>query len=215
VNWPIKMGRGESSAGNGNNDRVDRSPWAVRLGVESLCAIISALAVSPAISIVDKSIVANASGREKLVPCLINGVKTFVTKPIYFLKQPSFLLIWGVYSGTYIVANNIEAICERRKEDPMFPKFVGSSVANVSLSIAKDRAFTRMFGVGDVRPLPIPSYFLFGIRDSMTILASFTLPPIIANKLVESKTLERTVAETASQLITPLAMQALSCPLRE
>lgn len=63
---------------------------------------------APAISIVDKAIVSNASGVEPLVPCLINGIKTFFTNPVYFVKQPSFLLIWGVYGGTYIVANSIE-----------------------------------------------------------------------------------------------------------
>jgi hypothetical protein len=57
---------------------------------------------------VDKAIVSNASGVEPLVPCLINGIKTFFTNPVYFVKQPSFLLIWGVYGGTYIVANSIE-----------------------------------------------------------------------------------------------------------
>jgi hypothetical protein len=64
--------------------------------------------LAPAISIVDKAIVSNASGVEALVPCLINGVKTFFTQPLYFVKQPSFLLIWGVYGGTYTVANSIE-----------------------------------------------------------------------------------------------------------
>jgi hypothetical protein len=196
-------------------DGVDRSPLAMRMGVESLAAIVSAVCVSPAVSIVDKAIVSNASGREALLPCLINGVKAFLSNPIYFLKQPSFLLIWGVYGGTYTVANNIEALCERNQQKPMYPKFIGSSCANITLSVLKDKAFARMFGVGDTRPLPLRSYFLFGARDSMTILASFTLPPLIANKLVESHHWNRTTADTFAQLVTPVSMQILSTPLRK
>lgn len=64
--------------------------------------------LAPAISIVDKAIVSNASGVEPLLPCLVNGIKTLFTNPVYFIKQPSFLLIWGVYGGTYIVANSVE-----------------------------------------------------------------------------------------------------------
>ena len=77
----------------------------MRLIVESNAAIISAMCVAPIVSIVDKAIVSNASGLEPLVPCLIKGFKSFFTNPLKFLRQPSFLLIWGVYSGTYIVAN--------------------------------------------------------------------------------------------------------------
>jgi hypothetical protein len=43
-----------------------------------------------------------------------------------------------------------------------------------------------MFGVGEVKSFPIKSYGLFATRDSMTILASFSLPglisPIMQNK---------------------------------
>jgi hypothetical protein len=162
---------------------------------------------------VDKAIVSNASGLEPLVPCLINGVKTFFTKPLYFVKQPSFLFICGVYSGTYIVANNIEAICERNKRSSFYPKFAGSSVTNVSLSILKDQAFARMFGVGAPRPMGYSSYALFAGRDSMTILASFSLPGMIAHNLHRDLGVSHHTADTFAQLMTPVTMQIFSTPL--
>lgn len=171
------------------------------------------MSTAPAISVVDKAIVSNASGLEPLVPSLLNGVKTLVSKPIYFLKQPSFLMILGVYSGTYIVANNIEAICQREKQNPFYPKFVGSSIANVTLSVLKDKAFARMFGKGSPRPMPSSSLGLFALRDSMTILASFSLPGLIALRLQEDLHLNKTFADTSAQLVTPCAMQILSTPL--
>ena len=42
--------------------KVDNSPLIYRMGIESAAALLSTLSVAPAISIVDKSIVSNASG---------------------------------------------------------------------------------------------------------------------------------------------------------
>ena len=192
---------------------TDNSPVAVRIGIECSTAVVSAFTVAPAITIVDKAIVSNASGKEKLVPCLINGVKDFLFRPAYFLRNPAFLMIWGVYSGTYCVANSVEAVCERSHNSPVYPKFIGSSVANVTLSVLKDKAYARMFGVGDPRPLPLKSYGLFAARDSMTILASFTLPPILGKVFAKQFDMELQTANNIAQLFTPCAMQLFSCPL--
>jgi hypothetical protein len=162
---------------------------------------------------VDKAIVSNASGLKPLIPSLMESIKTFFTRPIYFFKQPSFLFIWGVYGGTYIVANSIEAICERTKRSSFYPKFIGSSMANVTLSVLKDRAFARMFGTGDPRPMPVSSMGLFAMRDSMTILASFSLPGLISTELQNKFSVEKFTADTSAQLLTPCSMQILSTPL--
>jgi hypothetical protein len=194
-------------------EQESQSPLILRLSIESICAIFSALSVAPAISIVDEAIVSNASGLERLVPCLINGIKTMITKPIYFCKQPAFLFIWGVYSGTYIVGNSIDAICERQDRSAFYPKFIGSSIANVFLSVVKDNAFAKLFGVGKPKPMPNICMGLFAIRDSSTILASFSLPPIISISLQENYGTEKTIADISSQLFTPVLMQILSTPL--
>lgn len=199
---------GESYSG-----KVDKSPIAVRLAVESSAAIACALSVAPAISIVDKAIVSNASGLEPLLPCLLNGIKTFLLNPVYFFRQPSFLFIWGVYSGTYIVANSVEALCERRQQSSFYPKFVSSSGANVSLSILKDRAFAQMFGTGSPRPMSWTSMTLFGTRDSMTILASFSLPGLLAARMTSNFAMDAKRAEMIAQLVTPVSMQIFSTPL--
>jgi hypothetical protein len=111
------------------------------------------------------------------------------------------------------VANSIEAICERQRTSSFYPKFVGSSFANVSLSVLKDKAFARMFGKGDPRPMSYTSMGLFAGRDSMTILASFSLPALIADRLERDFAVERKKADMYAQLITPVSMQILSTPL--
>lgn len=86
--------------------------------------------------------------------------------------------------------------------------------ANVGLSVAKDRAFTRMFGKGSAKPLPIPSYMLFGARDSLTILAGFSLPPIISKEFIQPVFhIPKKTADVISQLTVPCVMQFISTPL--
>jgi hypothetical protein len=69
-----------------------------------------------------------------------------------------------------------------------------------------------MFGKGDPRPMPMSSIGCFGLRDSMTILASFSLPGILSEHLQEKYTLRRGTADTTAQLFTPVSMQILSTP---
>ena len=189
------------------------SPYHVRMSLEAASAIFSALLVAPLVSIVDKAIVSNASGRQALVPSLIEGTKILITRPVQFIKQRSFLIIWGVYSGTYIAANTISATCERSNQSEVVPKFVGSSIANVSLSIAKDAAFVRLFGTGTPRPVPVVSMGFFAGRDTMTVFASFTLPPVVSKKMQATMGTSAAFSDTAAQLLTPCAMQLISCPL--
>jgi hypothetical protein len=191
----------------------DTSPYLVRMQVEALSGIVSALTVAPAVSIVDKAIVSNASGRQALVPSLLDGVKTLFSRPVFFFRQPSFLLIWGVYSGTYIAANTIDATCERAEQSAVVPKFIGSSATNVTLSMAKDVAFVRLFGQGVPRPVPALSYGLFATRDTGTVLASFTLPDTVSNGMQESMGASKAFSDTSAQLFTPCAMQMISSPL--
>ena len=162
---------------------VDKSPYLLRVGVETTSAILGALTVAPAISILDRAIVSNASGLEPLVPCLINGIKTMLTKPTYFFKQPAFLFIWSVYSGTYTVANNIDAFCERSSRAPFYPKFIGTAVVNVTLCNLNEVAFARMFGTGARPPMSLMSSSLFATRDSLTCLSSFCLPDIVSQHM--------------------------------
>jgi hypothetical protein len=176
-------------------------------------AIISSATVAPAISIIDKAIIANAAGRQPLLEGISDGFKTFFTKPHYFVRQPAFLWIWGVYAGTYITANTIQVTCDYGQVNSFVPKFLGSSVANVSLSVAKDRAFTRMFGKGLPKPLPLPSYALFTARDSLTILAGFSLPPIIAERMNVEMGIARPTADLVAQLTIPCAVQFISSPM--
>lgn len=186
---------------------------AKRLALEACTGAVAAFSIAPIVTIVDKAITTNASGVEPLIPAIKNGFKSFLTRPGQFVRTPAFLWIWAVFSGTYATANCIEAFCEMNYTPAFYPKFIGSSIVNVTLSVSKDRAYARMFGKGTPRPTPAKTLALFGIRDGMTILASFCLPPIVSTKLQEDFGMKKSTADTTAQLVSPLAVQILSCPL--
>ena len=192
---------------------LDTIPLSEKLVIETGAAIGAAAMVSPFISIIDVAIFANASGRETLTTAIRSGFKKLVFHPFQFLKQPSFFLIWGVYSGTYIVANYIQAICDHQGKPWFYPKFLGTSVANVSLSVTKDLYLTRAFGKGDPRPVSLRSFGLYTARDSLTIFASFNLPTLVSSQLTSVFGMKKSLAETGAQLMTPCAVQLLSSPL--
>ncbi len=83
------------------------------------------------------------------------------------------------------------------------------------MSLYKDSQFTRLFGAAaTTRPVPRASYALFALRDSMTIFASFNLPPVIAPLLPLSKEMEKGVGRAnAAQFLAPAGVQLLSTPL--
>ena len=96
--------------------------------------------------------------------------------------------------------------------DSKYPKFVSTSIVNIFAGIAKDRAFTRMFGLKPPSNLPLGTYALFATRDSLTILASFTIPPIIARQL-QTHGYSQEFSLNAAQLSLPVAIQFISTPL--
>ena len=197
------------------SDRVSRQnvPFVPMFGMEWICGIAAGGLVAPLITIIDQSIFSNASGKEPMGQCIKNNFKLLFTKPSKILGSTQFRFIWFVYAGTYIVANTTETLCTRNDIDWYYPKFFASSAANIGLSLIKDKAFMKMFGVVEPKPIPMSSYALFGMRDSITVGASFNLPPKLSAIMQEKYSYSKNFSDTATQLITPCACQLLSSPL--
>ncbi|ORX92688.1 hypothetical protein K493DRAFT_303159 [Basidiobolus meristosporus CBS 931.73] len=177
-------------------------------------ALVSSTFVSPLVAIIDKSVVSNASGRQSLGEGLKAGLKDLFTAPHKFFRQPTFMIMFAVYSGTYAIANWTETICNHYDQPWQFPKFVTSSIANIGLSLLRDKLLAQWFGSSaKARPLPPLSYGCFVARDCLTIAASFNLPPAIAPWLQKQVGWTRDNCEIAAQLITPVGVQFLSTPL--
>ena len=151
---------------------VDSKTYAV----EAAAAICSAAAVSPFVAAVDQAIVQNASGQATMGTSMANSLKTLFFRPHIFLTRPAHLMLLGVYSGTYMAANFVTAVCDAKDSNPTERnqmKFFVVSTCNLTLVISKDNAFTKMFGTGKPKPVPLSTNLAFVVRDLMTIGAYF------------------------------------------
>nr|OQO21059.1 hypothetical protein B0A51_11466 [Rachicladosporium sp. CCFEE 5018] len=188
-----------------------------RLGVDALSAATAGGLVAPLICMIDKGIIENASGKRSISASLLASATTLFTRPHRFLTSKPFLLIFAVYTGTYLTANTLDTTLSTvRKKDAATatsgaPKFFATSAANMSLSLYKDSQFTKMFGTVSARPVPPVTYALFAVRDSLTIFASFNLPTVISPRLAEVLPAAIPAASTA-QFLAPAAIQLLSTP---
>lgn len=185
---------------------------------EIASGIISGATVAPLVGIVDKAIFSNASGKATVVESFKQSFGELFKQPKQFFKSPTFLWIWGVYGATYVVSNCVERTLlnqgvPKEQVGSHAVKFLGASVTNIGMSMLKDRAFTRMFGVSAPRPLPPLSLLCYGARDVITIAASFTLVDPIGRQMARKFDMDQHSATLIAQVFCPLIAQALNTPI--
>ncbi|KIV89581.1 hypothetical protein PV10_06967 [Exophiala mesophila] len=208
-----------------------------RLVADIISAVSASALIAPIISVIDRSIVEKAATGESFSSCLGRALRPALKRPHAFLTSRPFLLILSLYSGTYATANTVDTAVSTVSAKPASTvtsgttKFLATSSVNMSLCVYKDSQFARMFGGGGTAAasslaagaIPKISYALFALRDSLTIFASFNLPPMIApqlsnlppaitnhfSKLIGS---ESKRANTA-QFLAPAAVQFISTPI--
>ncbi|KAF6234578.1 hypothetical protein HO173_007204 [Letharia columbiana] len=199
-------------------------PWRITCDVTA-AACASGL-VSPWITIIDRAIIENASNRSTLRTSIRTSIRSLLTRPHLFLTSKPALLISTLYFGTYATANSIDTVsstvsnasAQTTTTGPA--KFLATTSVNMSLCLYKDSQFARLFGPppglagAAARTIPKASYALFAARDSLTIFASFNLPPLIAPWLPMSEGVERSVGRLGvAQFLAPAGMQLFSTPL--
>jgi hypothetical protein len=183
-----------------------------RFGADLAAATAASLAVSPAVTIIDRAIAENASGRRTLMHAAKELTLSFVKHPFRFCKSREFAWIFGLYTATYATANTFETAYEYKEKDGAMPKLAATTLVNMSSVIAKDLAFARMFGVVKPHPVPLATIGLFAIRDGITVVSCFHAPPIVTEKLQEYGVSEKT-SSVVAQIGLPVAVQVLSTPL--
>ena len=201
------------------------SKLGLRIGSDALSAGAAGVLVAPIITMIDKGIMENASGRAPLRLSLQQSAWELVSRPHVFLRSKPFALIFALYFGTYLTANTIDtaAATLNRKQQLTAQtsgssKFVATSSANLALCLYKDNQFTRLFAApgAPARAVPLPTFALFTVRDCLTIFASFNLPPLLAPHLEQrmSDNVAKYVgALSIAQFVTPAAVQVFSTPL--
>ena len=155
---------------------------------------------------------------------MLDSFYSLLTRPHRFLTSKPALLISALYFGTYATANTVDTISSTISNKPSEKttsgpaKFLATTSVNLSLCLYKDSQFAKMFGpppgIGAAKAIPMASYALFTLRDSLTIFASFNLPPVIAPLLPISQEVEKQMSRASiAQFIAPAGIQLLSTPL--
>ena len=150
-----------------------------------------------------------------------------------------FMLIYTLYTGTYLTANTIDTISSTVRNQPfatVFPdtiKFLATTTVNMGICVYKDARFARLFGKqtpsspgpgpgpGQTRmatchpttQVPKISYGLFCLRDSITIFASFNIPPLIAPSIPTALASTPDMKAALAQFACPALMQFVSTPM--
>jgi len=193
-----------------------------RIGADAIAAGSAGLLVAPIITIIDRGIIENASGTRTLGASVRSSLKSLLLRPHTFFFSKPFALIFTLYSGTYLTANAIDTASSTLKPSAASstthgtPKFAATSFANLSLCLWKDTHFTKLFSPVAARPIPAPTYLLFTLRDSLTIFASFNVPPLLAPKLpmhLLPEFMRGLKRESVAQFVAPAAVQVLSTPM--
>lgn len=171
---------------------------------------------------ITSGIIENASDRRNLTESMSSQFRKLFFRPHVFLSSKPFLLIFSLYGGTYLSANLLDTFTSTIKARPASSvtsgtsKFMTTSAANLSLCLYKDSQFTKMFGAAGSKATPVPgiTYALFAARDSLTIFASFNVPPLLAPVLPVGEEVEKYASRASiAQFIAPAAVQAISTPL--
>ncbi|KAK4161016.1 hypothetical protein QBC43DRAFT_324316 [Cladorrhinum sp. PSN259] len=173
----------------------------------------------------------NASGRSPLLTSLRTSFTSLIRSPQKMIFSRPFRLIFALYGGTYLTANTLDTFVSTttttnstQKLDATHvssgpAKFFASSAANIGLCIYKDAVFVKLFGTGPPRPVTLPSYLLFAVRDCMTIFASFNVPPLLGPVLTEKlkgSQVQRHLnleGQTIAQFAAPAMVQVFSTPV--
>ncbi|KAF2720207.1 hypothetical protein K431DRAFT_271270 [Polychaeton citri CBS 116435] len=183
-----------------------------RLIIDAGSACLAGLSVTPLVAMIDKAVVEAAAGQASWASSIRASAKMLALRPHRIMMSSPFTLMLLLYGGTYFSANAFDTGCSFVQEASTsstghdLEKFAFVSTINLALSMHKDVQFAKLFGNGATRALPLACYAPFVARDSLTIFASFNLPPMIAPQLSES--LDSIAPRSwIAQLVAPVMVQ--------
>ena len=203
--------------------KFTRSIAAVDFGSALATALCTSMVVAP----IDKSIMESTMGlRSGIVVGLKDAFSTLLLTPWRFFiptKPPNnyaqvYALVVLVYTMTYFSGNVVQSYYEAQNKSFYLEKFSAGSIVNVLLTLYKDNTMLQILAphkAGETpKPVPNLSRALFVIRDSMTVLASFWIAPIVARKFRErNPELTERQASDRADLLVPATVQFFSTPL--
>eukprot|EP00526_Cylindrotheca_closterium_P017511 CAMPEP_0113643786 /NCGR_PEP_ID=MMETSP0017_2-20120614/23033_1 /TAXON_ID=2856 /ORGANISM="Cylindrotheca closterium" /LENGTH=311 /DNA_ID=CAMNT_0000555339 /DNA_START=9 /DNA_END=941 /DNA_ORIENTATION=- /assembly_acc=CAM_ASM_000147 len=186
------------------------------------------LCIAPILTIIDRAVVQSAAGTHTLARSTLESTQGMLAHPIKTVKSPAFLLVWGVYAGTYCTANCLKTLVEHKsyKEEARnngksstaelgkVGIFLGTTCVNSGMAFWKDKVLAQLYGSNPTKSiLPRWTYAMWVARDLSVIGSSFILPDIVYPKLVDAYGFEEKTARSFCQIALPVGAQFVASPL--
>jgi hypothetical protein len=172
---------------------------------------ISALAISPAMTIIDKAII-----RAQFHKMSLMQAKTSLMYELFTGKtnwNPALGIMIKVYGATYLTANMTGAFCRDIGVDASTPTSVLTTLVNCAMIAWKDKEYAKLYNTKNMDNFPKISYGLFFLRDGLTIISSFNLKHQFRRYLQAEYDMPHVQAELAASFATPMFAQLFSTPL--
>ncbi|PWY66841.1 hypothetical protein BO94DRAFT_479353 [Aspergillus sclerotioniger CBS 115572] len=123
-----------------------------RLGVDVASAATAGALTCPVITVIDRAIIEKAAKGVSIRQTITSCFRSMLTKPGGFFLSTPFLLIYTLYTSTYLTANTIDTFTSTMRNKPfetVFPgtaKFLTTTAVNMGICVYKDARFARIFG---------------------------------------------------------------------
>ncbi|EAW13402.1 uncharacterized protein ACLA_054490 [Aspergillus clavatus NRRL 1] len=239
---PVVTTTTTAAAAAAANPKWNTKQLGLRLGVDVASAAAAGALTCPVITVIDRAIIEKAAKGLPIRTTISAGFASILSAPRAFLASTPFLLIYTLYSATYLTANVMDTLTATLRDKPaetVFAgpaKFLSTTVVNMGICVYKDARFARIFGSKTPTPtspavgtgagaagastchptaaqVPKVSYALFCLRDSITIFASFNVPPLLAPHIPDSLAATPHSKAAVAQFACPALMQFASTPM--
>ncbi|KAL2832456.1 cystathionine beta-l [Aspergillus cavernicola] len=131
-----------------------------RLGADVVSAAAAGALTCPVITVIDRAIIEKAAKGVPIRQTITSAFRSILQKPSGFFLGTPFLLIYTLYTSTYLTANTIDTLTSTLKDKPfstVFPgtaKFLTTTAVNMGICVYKDARFARIFGAKPTTPSP-------------------------------------------------------------
>ncbi|CAG8007871.1 unnamed protein product [Penicillium nalgiovense] len=154
----VNQERGQERQGQAPGKRSTTKPtWNTkdmgkRLGVDVASAATAGVLTCPLITIIDRAIMEKASKGFPIGQTINNCLRSMVARPSGFFFSTPFILIYTLYTSTYLTANAIDTLKSTTHNQPYnaidtgLPKFFATTIVNMTICVYKDARFAKMFG---------------------------------------------------------------------
>ncbi|CAI7604296.1 unnamed protein product [Penicillium discolor] len=161
VKQPQGQERGQTPSKRSTASAWNTKDLGQRLGVDVASAATAGALTCPLITIIDRAIMEKASKGFPIGQTIKSCLRSMVARPSGFFFSTPFILIYTLYTSTYLTANAIDTLRSTTHNQPYnaidtgLPKFFATTIVNMTICVYKDARFAKMFGASPPSESPV------------------------------------------------------------